>query len=125
MAAFTYKAATLEGKIIEGSMEAPDNSAVALKLQDMGLLPIRVDATARKTIWSRQVELPWKRRRVRRKQLLVFTQELHTMVRSGIPLDRSLAVLGKLADNPVLAEVVEDVLKQVKGGRSFSEALGE
>ncbi len=125
MAAFSYRAATLDGKIIEGTMEAPDNGAVALKLQDMGLLPIRVDAAGGRSLLSREVELPWKRKRVKRKSLLVFTQELHTMVRSGIPLDRSLAVLGHLAENPALAEVLEDVLKKVKGGKSFSEALGE
>jgi general secretion pathway protein F len=47
------------------------------------------------------------------------------MVRSGIPLDRSLAVLGQLAENPAMADIIDEVLKQVKGGKSFSEALGE
>lgn len=125
MAAYTYRAATLEGKTIEGTMEAPDHGAVALKLQDMGLLPIRVDFTARKSLLTRDIELPWRRKKVRRKHLLIFTQELHTLVRSGIPLDRSLAVLSQLAENPALAEVIEDVLKKVKGGKSFSEALAE
>jgi general secretion pathway protein F len=125
MAAFSYKAATLEGKIVEGTMEAPDNGAVALKLQDMGLLPIRVVGAARKSVLAREIELPWKRKKIRHKHLLVFTQELHTMLRSGIPLDRSLSVLAQLAENPALAEVIEDVLKRVKGGKSFSEAIGE
>jgi general secretion pathway protein F len=125
MTAYLYRAATPEGKIVEGTMEAPDNGAVALKLQDMGLLPIKVDFASSKSLLMREIEWPWKRRKVGRKHLLVFTQELHTMVRSGIPLDRSLAVLGQLAENPALAEVVEDVLKRVKGGKSFAEALAE
>ena len=58
MAAYIYKAATLEGKIVEGTMEAPDNGAVALKLQDMGLLPIRVAMSARKSLMAREIELP-------------------------------------------------------------------
>jgi general secretion pathway protein F len=125
MTTYIYKAATFDGKIVEGTMEAPDNGAAALKLQDMGLLPIRVDTAARKSLLAREIEVPWKRKRVRRKHLLVFTQELHTMVRSGIPLDRSLAVLGQLAENPAMADIIDEVLKQVKGGKSFSEALGE
>lgn len=125
MTAFLYKASTLEGKMVEGTMEAPDHGVVALKLQDMGLLPIRVDLAGKKSLFSREFQIPWRRKRVRRKHLLVFTQELRTMIRSGIPLDRALAVLGQLAENPALAEIIEDVLKRVKGGKSLSEALGE
>jgi general secretion pathway protein F len=125
MAEFSYRAVTTDGKVVEGIMEASDNGTVALRLQEMGLLPVRVGAAAKKTLLTREIPWPWKRKKVRRKDLLVFTHELHTLVRSGIPLDRSLAVLGKLAESPVLAEVVQNVLNSVKGGKSFSEALGE
>jgi len=125
MAEYAYKAATMEGKVVEGKMEASDQGAVSLRLQEMSLIPIRVGAAAKSSVLSREIPWPWKRRRVRRKDLLVFTHELHTLVRSGIPLDRSLAVLAKLAESPVLGEVIQDVLRKVKEGKSFSEALGE
>jgi general secretion pathway protein F len=125
MASFSYKAATLEGKIVEGTLDATDAAVVSLKLKDMGLLPIKVGEESKKSLLSREMEWPWKHKRVRRKDLLVFTTELHTLVRSGIPLDRSLAVLGNLAESPALAEVIQTVLKEVKGGKSFSEALGK
>ncbi len=125
MPSYTYKASTMEGKIVEGTMEASDDGTVSLKLQEMGLLPVRIGSADRQTVLSREIEWPWKRRKVRRKDLLVFTQELHTLVRSGFPLDRSLAVLSQLAESPAMAEVVQDVLKEVKGGKSFSEALGK
>jgi len=115
----------LEGKIVEGTIEAADNGTVSLKLQDMGLLPIQVGIAAKKSSLSREIEWPWKRTRVRRKDVLVFTQELHTLVKSGFPLDRSLSVLGYLAESPAMAEVIQDVLKEVKGGKSFSEALAK
>ncbi len=124
MAAFAYKATTPDGKTVDGTMEAADNGAVALKLQDMGLLPIRITVASRKSILTREFEWPGRKNRVRKKDLLVFTQELHTLVKSGIPLDRSLAVLSQLSENPALAAVVQEVLKEVKGGKSFSEALG-
>ena len=59
MAAFAYRAATLEGKLVEGTMEAPDSAVVSLKLQEMGLLPIRVDAASRKTLLTRDIPWPW------------------------------------------------------------------
>lgn len=115
----------MEGKIVEGVMEASDDGMVSLKLQEMGLLPVRIDASARQSMLSREIEWPWKQKKVRRKDLLVFTQELHTLVRAGFPLDRSLAVLGQLAESPAMSEIIQDVLKEVKGGKSFSEALAK
>jgi len=125
MPSYNYRALTVDGKMIDGSMEGADDGTVSLRLQEMGLLPIRVGAIGKGSFLSKEVPLPWMRKRVRRKDLLVFTQELHTLTRSGFPLDRSLAVLGQLAENPALSEIIQDVLKEVKGGRSFSEALGK
>src|SRR5688572_6216841 len=125
MPAYIYKASTLEGKIVEGTMEAADGGTVSLKLQDMGLLPVQVGASSQRTALSREIEWPWKRRKVRRKDLLVFTQELHTLVKAGLPLDRSLAVLAQLAESPALAEVIQDVLREIKEGRSLSEGMAK
>ena len=83
MAPYVYKASTYDGKVVEGTMEAVDGGAVAMKLQDMGLLPIQVGPAGGKTVLTREIEWPWKKKRVRRKDLLVFTSELHTLVRSG------------------------------------------
>jgi general secretion pathway protein F len=125
MPSYNYKASTLEGKIIEGTMEAADDGTVSLKLQEMGLIPVRIGSAVQQSILSREIEWPWRRKKARRKDLLLFTQELHTLVRAGFPLDRSLAILGQLAESPAMAEVVQAVLKGVKGGKSFAEALAE
>ncbi len=125
MPLYNYKASTLEGKVLEGTMEASDDGTVSLKLQEMGLIPVRIGTTKSESVLAREMEWPWKRKKARRKDLLIFTQELHTLVKAGFPLDRSLAVLGQLAESPAMAEIVQDVLKEVKGGKSFSEALAK
>jgi len=124
MAAYLYKASSMDGKMVEGTMGANDGSAVSIKLRDMGLLPILVDLASGKTGLRREIEWPWKKR-VRRKDILIFTQELHTLVRSGFPLDRSLAVLAQLAESEALSVVIQDVLKEIKGGKSLSDGLGK
>lgn len=106
-------------------MEASDDGTVSLKLQEMGLLPVRIGLASRETLLTREFEWPWAKKKIRQKDLLIFTQELHTLVRAGFPLDRTLAILGQLAESPAMAEVVQDVLKEVKGGKSFSEALAK
>jgi general secretion pathway protein F len=125
MASFVYKASTYDGKVVEGTMDAPDGGVAALKLHEMGLLPIQVGTAGAQTALTREIDWPWKNKRVRSKDLLVFTSELHTLVKAGIPLDRSLAVLAQLAESEQLSEVVSDVLKEIKGGKSLSEALGK
>jgi general secretion pathway protein F len=125
MPSYNYKASTFEGKIVEGTIEASDDGTASLKLQEMGLLPVLIGAPARQSFLRREIDWPWKRKRIRRKDLLIFTQELHTLVHAGFPLDRSLVVLGQLAESPAMAEVIQDVLKEVKGGKSFSEALAK
>jgi general secretion pathway protein F len=125
MPSYSYKASTFEGKTVEGTMEASDDGTVSLKLQEMGLLPVQIGAPSRQAFFRREIDWPWKRKKIRRKDLLIFTQELHTLVHAGFPLDRSLAVLGQLAETPAMAEVIQDVLKEVKGGKSFSEALAK
>ena len=125
MATYEYRAATFDGKIIEGTMDASDSGTVSVKLQEMGLLPVRVAASRGKGLLGREIEWPSRKNRIRQKDILIFTQELHTLVRSGFPLDRSLAVLGQLAESEALSGVIQDVLKEVKGGKSFSEGLSK
>jgi general secretion pathway protein F len=125
MASYKYRASTLEGKIVEGTMDASDDGTVIAKLQEMGLLPVRIGSVARQSIFTREIEWPQKKKTVRKKDLLVFTQELHTLVKSGFPLDRSLAILAQLAESKAMGEVIQEVLKEVKGGKSFSEGLGK
>ncbi|MDR1727335.1 MAG: type II secretion system F family protein [Acidobacteriota bacterium] len=125
MTSYNYRASTMEGKIVEGSMDAADDGTVSLKLQEMGLLPIHIGGVGRKTALSRELDWPWKSSRVQSKDVLVFTQELRTLTHAGFPLDRSLAILAQLAESPAMAEIVHDVLKEVKGGKSFSEGLAK
>ena len=125
MPSYNYRASTMEGKIVEGSMEAADDSSASLKLQEMGLLPIRIGTTVQASVFSREMEWPWKSSKVQTKDVLVFTQELHTLTHAGFPLDRSLTILAQLAESPAMAEIIRNVLKEVKGGQSFSEGLAK
>ncbi|HSW39434.1 MAG TPA: type II secretion system F family protein [Acidobacteriota bacterium] len=123
MPSYNYRASTRKGKIVEGVMEAADDGSAALKLQEMGLIPVRVAVGSPASIFSREISLPWKSKSAGRKELLIFTRELRTLVHAGFPLDRSLVILGQLAESPAMADVIQDVLKEVKGGKSFSEGL--
>jgi len=122
MSEYLYKATTLGGQTVEGSMEGKDEEAVIKNLHQLGYIPIRIAAAQAKGSVSRfRSFLP---QRVGAKHLMIFTQEFSTLISAGLSIDRSLQILGDLTENEKLKEIVQDVLKKVEGGSSLGEALG-
>jgi general secretion pathway protein F len=122
MPEFLYKATTLGGETVEGLMDGKDEESIIQGLHRLGYIPIRITSAQKKGAPFRLSSiLP---RRVGTKDLLVFTQELSTLISAGLPLDRSLGILGTLTENERLSEAAKDVLKRIEGGNSLAEALG-
>jgi len=122
MTQYLYKAATLDGQTVEGFMDGRDEENIVQNLHQLGYIPIRIISTQEKRPSLRLSSfLP---QRVGLKSLLTFTQELSTLISAGLPLDRSLSILGSLTENERLRETVKDVLKRIEGGNSLAEALG-
>jgi general secretion pathway protein F len=123
MAEFRYKATTIGGQTVEGSMDGKDEASVLVSLHQLGYIPIRIASVAEKGCGLR---LPsFLSRRVGLKNLLIFTQELSTLISAGLSIDRSLGILGILTENARLREVVKEILKKIEGGSSLAEALGQ
>src|SRR5947207_2295955 len=118
MSQFSYKALSREGRVTQGRLEAPDQRAVTQRIQSMGLIPIAVEEAAAKSVRKAAYF-----QNVTRRDILFFSEELSTLVKAGLPLDRSLSITSELASKPALRAVIQDVLKQIKGGKSLAEAL--
>ncbi len=122
MGNFVYKAVNSQGKLAEGRMDAADTRSAAFRLQSAGLIPVSIEeqsTTGR--LPSVKLRLPLQG--VSRKDILFFTEELSTLIRAGLPLDRSLSITAELTTKPALRVVIDDVLRQIKGGKSLAEAL--
>ena len=129
MAQFQFRAADAEGKVVEGTIEALEAAAVISRLQDRGLIPIRIGAltdakAGAKTTGGRLAGMR-ARGRLGQRQLLIVTQELSTLLSAGLPLDRSLHTIVELADHPELHRILDTVLNAVRGGKSLADSLGE
>jgi type II secretion system protein F len=121
MPEYLYKATTLTGQTVEGAMDGRDEETVVQGLHQLGYIPIRIVSVQEKREGLRLSSLfP---RRVRVKDLLIFTQEFSTLIAAGLPIDRSLHVLGTLTENGRLREAVKDILKRIEGGNALAEAL--
>lgn len=130
MAQFQYRAADPEGKVVEGTLEAAEAAGVVARLQDRGLIPIRIGPAAAGGAGQKsRLQLPTlpslPGRKPNQKALLTLTQNLAVLLAGGLPLDRSLTTLADLSDHPELKRIINDVLHAVQGGKSLAEALGE
>ncbi len=56
-------------------------------------------------------------------QLLLFTRELSTLLKAGLSLDRSLALLISVNSDPAFSQVLSALQEKIKGGDSFADAL--
>jgi len=119
-AIFQYKAVTADGKVRTGSITSENNRAAARELIRQGLTPTYVGAAAQKSAFS--FELP-KFGGNKRKDVLFFTQELSTLLNSGVPLDRALSITTELTTDSSFRTLVTEILRAIKGGKSLADAL--
>ena len=117
MGVYSYKATTLEGAIIEGTVEAPDENLALERIKDSGAIPLKVSSPG-KGVLKKGVSL-----HSSKGDLLTFTAELSALIGAGLPLDRSLNILAGVSEGRQMQEVVNSVLKLIREGSSFSDAL--
>jgi len=120
MASFYYKAVTSGGKLRTGLLAGASEKHVAAELRRQGLIPVYVGPEPAKQ--GLRLKLPsWGGGR--RKDVLLFTQELSTLLKAGVPLDRSLSITAELTQREAFRAVLQDVLRVLKGGKSLADSL--
>lgn len=118
-ATFHYRAVAADGKLRTGIITAENDKTVARELVRQGLTPIYVGFEEKK---SAALKLP-SFGSGRRRDVLFFTQELSTLLNSGVPLDRALSITSELTTRPQFRSIVLDILRSIKGGKSLADSL--
>ena len=120
---FRYKAASGDGRVIEGHIEAIDRKAAARTLQSEGKIPIQIDRTEPEPVTPVRDSHHWRSSKVRSVDIDLFTLEMATLLRAGLPLGQALETLTGLADRPAMAKIAGEVNTAVRGGKTLSAAL--
>ncbi len=122
MALYRYKALSARGELLDGQMEAASSAEVAARLQEQGHLPVEaLPAEAGGAGFDWRVLL--KPRPFTGGNLVLFTQQLATLLAAGQPLDRALTILLELPEDEAARRTVADIRDAVRGGASLSTAL--
>lgn len=121
MALYRYKAVSPSGEVLTGEIEAADSGEVIARIQEQGNVPIDArEASAGGFSLASLAEL---RNRVSQRDLVLFTQQMGTLLGAGLPLDRALGVLSELAENERMGRLVGDIRDRVRGGTTLSESM--
>ena len=128
MPLFQYKAVSAAGEVNEGVMDAASQGAVIERLQGMNLIPIRAAELAGNSSATVGQNAPkaasmFSRGTVSQDDLGNMTRELATLLRAGLPLDRSFEILINLAEKKSVADLLNEIRNEVRGGASLSKAL--
>jgi len=123
MPLFHYKAARGDGQVDEGRIEAADRDDAARILQGQGSIPIQIDSAGTAPV---NILRPSKRSdssQAGSADIDLFTLELATLLRAGLPLGQSLDTLAGLTENPAMARIADAVNTEVRGGKPLSTAI--
>ena len=123
MPLYRYKAVTPAGEAQEGEMDGLAQTAVVDRLQAMGLIPIRIDETSARP-GGAGPGLGWFRKnRITQGDVAIFTQEIATLLKAGLPLDRCLEILIGLSASEPVRQLMVQVREDVRGGAALSAAM--
>jgi type IV pilus assembly protein PilC len=121
-ATFAYKVRDQTGQVIEGSLEADDQSLVVGKLRQMGYTPIAIEQRTSSSLKG-DIKIPGFGAKVKLKDVAVFSRQFATMINSGLSLIRALAILSDQTENQELSRVAATVRLDVERGASLSAAM--
>jgi len=117
--------------MVDGEIEAPTEEAAIAEIERLGLFPVNV---VRREI---KADAPWPNPtpssartqvvpiRMRARDIDILTRQLASLMKSSVPLLRSLILISEQTDKKVVKTVLEDMERQIKQGKTLSEAMSK
>ena len=124
MPSFAYKGRNAGGQLIEGVLESTDSGAVVDVLRGMGLTPVDIKEAQGKALKSTSgMNVTLFKQKITHIDLLLFSRQMRTLLKSGVPIMRALNGLQEAAINPEMKRVIGEIRESLEGGRELSHAL--
>jgi type IV pilus assembly protein PilC len=109
---FIWEGKDKQGKIVRGEVRAGSASIVQANLRRQGISGAKI----KKRSFSRGGKIS-------DKDIAIFTRQIATMLRSGVPLLQAFDIAIKGTDNPALARMLNQIRTDVESGSSLSQAF--
>jgi len=127
MAVFAYKGRNGRGDLVEGTLEGDDSGIIADQLINTGITPVQVipfrgirGGASGKQGWLSNL---FRDKQVTQIDLMLFSRQMYTLLKSGVPIMRALAGLQESSRSPVFSEMLQDLRESLDSGRELSAAM--
>ena len=120
MAVYYYVAINSEGNKEKGVIAADNLENARRELRNRKLAPLKVSENNKYNLFNLLVQ-----RKISLKNLVLFTRQLSALIGGGLPLDKSLKLIGNQSKNGHLKNQVLTLSSRIEEGFSFTEALKE
>lgn len=121
---FAYKGRNGRGEQVAGVLEGADSGAVADQLFSSGVTPLEISVTHKS---AGGTGLGWRERLFEKKvtsmDVQLFSRQIYTLLKSGVPIMRGLAGLQESAISKSFARVIKDLRESLDAGRELSSAM--
>ena len=123
MSHYRYRGRSGRGELVTGRLEADDVDGVATRLLNLGVTPLEIapDAVAGTTV--RELLQRLGAGRPSTADLVLFSRQMYSITKSGLPLLRGLRGLAQSTHNTLLRDALYDVLESLESGRDFATSL--
>jgi MSHA biogenesis protein MshG len=123
---FAYQGRNARGELVKGVLEGPTSGAIADQLFATGITPVHINeaaAAAPAAAAGKRFEIRLGEPNVELADLMLFSRQMHTLLKSGVPIMRALSGLQESSQNPTLARVVGEVREGLESGRELSASM--
>ncbi len=120
MTTYVYRAKKNSAETVSGQILAHTQDEAIDLISQLGLLPVSIEAKA-DSAQTQSVRY----QKVKTKDICVFSRQLANLLKSGVSILRSLAILEEQTMQPYFKKVISNIAWGIKNGRSFSDCLSE
>ncbi|HWT71111.1 MAG TPA: type II secretion system F family protein [Oxalicibacterium sp.] len=111
-AVFAWEGRDKSGKVVRGELRANGEAVVNATLRRQGVLVTKVKKKAYRS-----------GKKIKEKDITLFTRQLATMMKAGVPLLQSFDIVAKGNDNPAVSKLIQDIRADVETGTSLNQAF--
>jgi type IV pilus assembly protein PilC len=120
MDVYVWEGRSRKGTMERGELSAANEAAVRLALRRQQIQAIKIEAKPKDVLRGLKFS---RRKKVKEKDIVVFTRQFATMIDAGLPLVQCLEILASQQDNAILKEILLKVKADVEAGSTFADAL--
>ncbi len=112
---FTWEGIDRKGSKVKGELTGASPALVKAQLRKQGINPQRVR--------KKSVSLFGAGKKIKPMDIALFTRQMATMMKAGVPLLQSFDIIGEGFDNPNMRKLVDELKQEVAAGNSFAASL--